>query len=586
MLVVLYHLDLGWIKSGFLGVDIFFVISGFLMNLLYDHAHKKDFFIRRIKRLLPAYFATLLLTVVVATFITTPVEYNQVVKQALFGLFFSSNFGFWLQNSYFSKAEFNPLLHLWSLGVEIQFYLCVPLLAWLLRKSAYYFIGLLLLSMLGCFGLLAISAKTCFFMLPFRLWEFLMGYGVAAYLTQRGAVRYTRQGYIGLLGLLGISAIPLLHVDGAAASVLQGHPGFFALMICVATSLVLIFGLPAGLERSWLSTGLEWVGKYSYSIYLTHFPLIVLFLYQPFSGTVLTPNSVRNYLCLLGLILFLSYLMLHWVETSCRTLNKRQQILLGLAPVCVIVFCVIGGKVQQQLFSTQEMLIFNAWSDRDSYRCGYWFRIVHPLAKSCDLTPELAQAQPAVLLVGNSHADSIKRTFTAVAEALQRKVYFIVPNNPLMAGGMLPEAIVDEALFRGAKHIVLHFLTADGSVDPARIAELNAIAQHQGIKVSLIKQVPTWDEHIPKALYQHVRYGFKLPEQNAHDYQQRNAAFSAGLSRIISQNFTVFAVDQIFCQDLCRLQRAGKPLYFDSHHLTLTGSEELRPVFEQVLALL
>lgn len=134
LLVVLYHLDLGWIKSGFLGVDIFFVISGFLMNLLYDHAHKKIFFIRRIKRLLPAYFATLLLTVVVATFITTPVEYNQVVKQALFGLFFSSNFGFWLQNSYFSKAEFNPLLHLWSLGVEIQFYLCVPLLAWLLRN--------------------------------------------------------------------------------------------------------------------------------------------------------------------------------------------------------------------------------------------------------------------------------------------------------------------------------------------------------------------------------------------------------------------------------------------------------------------
>ena len=120
MLVVLFHLGFTLFQSGFLGVDVFFVISGFLMAILYSHDNKKEFFARRAKRLLPTYFIITLLTVCSAIFMVTPNEYAQVFSQSIYASSFSSNIGFWLQNSYFSKAEFNPLLHLWSLGVTIK----------------------------------------------------------------------------------------------------------------------------------------------------------------------------------------------------------------------------------------------------------------------------------------------------------------------------------------------------------------------------------------------------------------------------------------------------------------------------------
>ncbi len=178
LLVVLFHLEIGGFKSGFLGVDVFFVISGYLMAMLYNPERKWEFFVKRARRLLPAYFAIIVLTLLACMLITTPNDYDSVVKQTLFATFFTSNIGYWIENSYFSKSAFNPLLHLWSLGVEIQFYLLLPLLYWLFSKIRGSYFVVLLGSLVACFYMTGISPKTAFFMLPFRLWEFLLGYGI------------------------------------------------------------------------------------------------------------------------------------------------------------------------------------------------------------------------------------------------------------------------------------------------------------------------------------------------------------------------------------------------------------------------
>ena len=106
LLVVLFHLEIGGFKSGFLGVDIFFVISGFLMALLYNPNEKIKFFKRRALRLLPTYFSVTFLTILVAFFVTIPNEFSQLLSQSFYASIFSSNIGFWSANSYFSKIEF------------------------------------------------------------------------------------------------------------------------------------------------------------------------------------------------------------------------------------------------------------------------------------------------------------------------------------------------------------------------------------------------------------------------------------------------------------------------------------------------
>jgi peptidoglycan/LPS O-acetylase OafA/YrhL len=176
LLVVLYHLKIPGFYNGFIGVDIFFVISGYLMANIYDSKSSKMFFVKRARRLLPAYWATLILTLLVGFVVLSPSDFLQLKNQFLMSIFFIPNFFFWTQNSYFQATDFNPLLNLWSLGVEFQFYLLVPLLCLVFLRYKRLFNLIFVVSLIACLIVLTISPKTSFFLIPFRLWEFMFGF--------------------------------------------------------------------------------------------------------------------------------------------------------------------------------------------------------------------------------------------------------------------------------------------------------------------------------------------------------------------------------------------------------------------------
>ncbi|MGB7298060.1 MAG: acyltransferase family protein [Burkholderiaceae bacterium] len=579
--VLLFHFEVSGAGNGFLGVDIFFVISGFLMALLYDKDDISGFFGRRARRLLPAYFTTIVATALAAAWLTLPAEFTAVGSETMFASFLVSNVGYWLADSYFDKTVFKPLLHLWSLGVEFQFFLLVPALAWLHRLWRPMLPLLMLASLVACLLAVSVSSKTAFFLLPFRLWEFLAGAITAIVFTHRGAVPAGRNSWPGIVGLLVLLAIPLMGVEGEARNVAYGHPGLFAVVVCAATALVLSHGLPAGLVNNWLGKVFQVLGKYSYSIYLVHFPVIVLHLYQPFSGTILGTGGPLDALAMLVLIASLSVAMYHLIEKPARNSNWSLPGMAALPGLALIVVAT-GFGAQRTAYTPSEMRIFSAISDEGTFRCGRLLRMREPLALSCEITDQLATPKGNIMLVGNSHANMIKAMFAQVAQEMNYRVRFLVPNDPLMHGGSDPEDVINEALRTKVTSLVLHY--SPGAIEPATVKKLVDLAARHHLPVRFLTPVPVWNTHIPIALWRNLRFGEPLPSLSIRDYQVANASLLSELAAIHEDNFKIVNVGQVMCQSECMYRdNTGTPFYLDDHHLTLTGSQQLSGLVRDVI---
>lgn len=574
--VVLFHLETAGLSSGFLGVDVFFVVSGFLMAILYKAGQAKIFFERRAKRLIPAYFATVIFTVLASLFIVLPSELGQVINQSLYSIFFANNFGFWMQNSYFSKSDFNPLLHLWSLGVEIQFYLIVPLLAWFFKRSKIFLPLAILGSFAACIFIVGISPKTSFFMMPLRVWEFLIGFATAYYFTINGSVKYKNLNIIGLVGLVILIAIPFMNVNGQSLDRMLGHPSLYALGVCMATAAIIAFGLPEVITKSFVGKALARVGDYSYSIYLVHFPIIVLYLYQPFSGTRLYPEYYSDKALLLILITLAAFMMHKFIET--RRINNILKVY-GISLISLLILTGAAKVTPGIMYSEREQNIFNGLKDRAPYRCGKLARITHPSDISCKLNNE--NFDKSILLVGNSHADSIKESFKKVATEHGFNTYFLASNTPLMDSSVTPKDLIDEALKRKISHIVLHY--SPNSLKVEKLTDVLELAKTNKIKVDLILPVPVYKESIPKNLFLNKSKIYDVDtylSQNAEYFEQLNTL------KLEYESFAYFEVHPQLCNPSCKISTVdGKPYYFDEDHLTLTGAKNLEPVFNKVVAI-
>ena len=285
IIVFLYHLKIPGFQKGFLGVDIFFVLSGYFMAKLVEKSDPLEFYKRRLKRLLPAYLVVVASTTLIVIFLTVPSDSIQRTDKLFYDLLALSNFAFWAENSYFDSSSFKPLLNIWSLAVEIQFYLVAPFILPFLHKRKILLISTAFVSFLISIIFLTISPQTSFFLLPTRFWEFIFGAFVAWYFIKNYQTK-TDSFIVLFLILCILSVMFFFPIPNDSFNILTGHPGLAALIIVASTALIILIGFDKSIFiQSYLARMFIKVGDYSYSIYLTHFPIIILVNYNAFSGT-------------------------------------------------------------------------------------------------------------------------------------------------------------------------------------------------------------------------------------------------------------------------------------------------------------
>lgn len=416
--VLLYHLDINGIAGGYLGVDLFFVISGFIItrNILLDsdagRFSLREFYVRRFRRLFPALLATIVLTMLGASAVMPPRELLDAAFSALYAVFSLANFNFWLQAGYFdAAADLKPLLHTWSLSVEEQFYLFWPALLILLsgtRLRLAVVSAILLLSLAVSVLYRDVFPEAIFYLLPFRLHQLMAGAVVAILALQlRGrlgdaSLMLATAAFIALACLYGKSDSP------AVGAVLVTVIGVFLLLGRESTLALAIYG----------SAPMQWIGKRSYAIYLVHWPLVVLFKY---ARDFYLGYKDQTFLFVVSL---LCAVVLHeMVEKPFRkrgpdtTRAQRAALPLSLGGTLILLL-LIGFIVQQDGFKQRgdwfiqrivdsSTLVLNL--RREAIRYGSCnLHEVHDYADyDYDTCASVVEGKPNVLVLGDSMAADI-----------------------------------------------------------------------------------------------------------------------------------------------------------------------------------
>lgn len=276
--VVLFHFNTSWVSGGFAGVDVFFVISGFLMTAIIFNGLEKnkfnlfDFYVARANRIIPALAVLCIVLLLLGWFFLSPIDYQALAKHAASSLSFISNIIYWKESGYFDADSYEKfLLHTWSLSVEWQFYIIYP--AVLIFLNRYFSINslrrlILLGSVLGFFVCVYATIKSpnsSYYLLPTRAWEMMFG-GVAYLypLTLRDAHKK-------IVEMIGLSLIltSYIFIDATIA-----WPGYFAFLPVFGTFIILLSDRQSSIITN--NVAFQLLGKWSYSIYLWHWPIVVL----------------------------------------------------------------------------------------------------------------------------------------------------------------------------------------------------------------------------------------------------------------------------------------------------------------------
>lgn len=414
--VVIYHAFPNFLKGGFVGVDIFFVISGFLIStIIFENLNNNSFsfatfYSRRIRRIFPALIIVLITTIIFGFYVLFSDEFQQLGKHIIGGTTFSSNFTLLKESGYFDTAsELKPLLHLWSLGIEEQFYIIFPLVCYFLYK---YNVRLLLFIIpftiisfyLNIKGIKTDISKT-FYYPHTRFWELLFG-SLLAYFTinkskfissigdfldtiifQNKVNDNSKQRLLNLLSILGffILVYGLIRINATLK-----FPGKWALVPVVGAVLIILSGKESTINKFILSNKvLVWFGKISFPLYLWHW---VLLAYARIIYGNIPPQSWRITLVIAAIIL--SYLTYKFIELPLRFGENNKKKVIFLSSI-MIVICILGYLVNKETIKSLSILPIIEGTNK---KCD-------KLIKTCIVGNK--NSKNIILLFGDSHASHL-----------------------------------------------------------------------------------------------------------------------------------------------------------------------------------
>lgn len=603
--VIAFHANSNLIKGGFLGVDIFFAISGYLITsiILAEKSGGSftilNFYERRARRILPALFFVILVCLPFAWFLMLPAQLKEFSQSLIAVVLFASNIFFWSENSYFGQtAELKPMLHTWSLAVEEQFYVFFPLalsfLWYLGRNRLFAAILVVALASLIVSQYGAVYHKDAnFFLTPTRAWELLAG-SLCAFVVARRDTE-VENNILANIGLALILASMLL-IDQY-----MRLPGFLTLFPIAGVAFIVLYASPKTYAGRILGTpALVGVGLISYSAYLWHQPIFAFA--RIFS---LEPIKNSTYFLLAILSLFLAYLTWRFVEQpfrkkrdgtvgfsknaifSCSGITSAALVIAALA----VSLNVVSPAHYRDLVPTQVLLedletSRSAFTERG--RCEVWppngrwrqdWQNCNPFATTFSVTNE---RQPfPVLIVGDSHA-------TDLAVGLRKNG--MEPMQGTGLGCSLHPKGMDRHC-RGFFDLVKEELETPNAQSIKQIWMTNRFSTREFREMALRETFEYWsttDRQLVlftgKPEYQDRNNRILKAEMWGVDYSQtadRSISSLATLSYVadLANEFGVIIVnsDQVFCSlsaDCSYLTSDGEYLTLDYGHLSVLGADQ------------
>jgi len=594
--VLLYHVGVPGFAGGFVGVDIFFVISGYLICGMIDADIRNgsfslgDFYKRRILRILPALFAMLLVTSVLAYAYCLPVELIDFSKSLASAVGSVANVYFAQTAGYFEgPAETKPLLHTWSLGVEEQFYFIAPLLMLLAYRlvpgrAKLLFAIVCALSLVAAIAMTTRNLTFAFYLTPFRAWELALGamLSVKFFPVLQSAFWKNFCGVTGLLLLFGVillgsPSVPLLLMTslasvGAALVIASSESG-----LSMAGRLL---SLPA----------LVAIGLISYSLYLWHWPLMVFQRTDMLFGP---EQAGSTKLTLITLSVGVAYLSWKLIELPFRSLAQgtSRAVVFGAASasmastfaLCALVFVLSGAPSR---FPSRVVQI-GAYLDYDSsaeFRTGRCFLLTGRQRFDAETCLKVDPARPNYLLIGDSHAAHL---WSGLAAALP-DVNVMQATASLCRPAILAGSRHDTNTCRNLMELVFNNFLVNNSVDKVLLAAswkdedlpilstTLEILKSRGLDVTVLGPIVEYDTALPRLLADEI-----LLDSPSHASARRRPGIrerDLAMSRLVTaQGATYLSVYDTMCRDdRCdEFAEADVPMQFDAGHLTAKGAAEV-----------